>query len=190
MLKHGNDKGEGEDTDCTEDEDYTEDEGSTEVADPEAVTEERSLNTADWSSLEREHVINNGDTEVVIEVRSLNTAECLSLELEKAINEDSRRLALQHGSFTADPDKISERSANLPDFDGESRHEPSQSKQNTSPAAPSAAGVQDQSRKRKSASQSGSEAESEHVEKEPALDDYYIPGQPGHLVNPESRRHL
>ena len=112
------------------------------------------------------------------------------MELEYAINESERRLVSEHfidRSFTGDPDKTLERSANLPDSDGESRHEPSQSKQNASPAATSAAGVQDQSRKRKRSSQSGSDAGPEHVEKEPSPDDYSVPGQPGHLVNPESR---
>ena len=69
MLKHGNNKqdgskgedeleGEGE----GEDSEYLEDEGSTEVVASEAVTEIRSLNTAEWLSLEREHAINESDS--------------------------------------------------------------------------------------------------------------------------------
>ena len=55
--------------------------------DTEAVTERRSLKTADWLSLEREHAVNDADKEAVSEAQSLNTAECFALELEKAFND-------------------------------------------------------------------------------------------------------
>ena len=119
---------------------FPEDEDSTEDIDTEAVTKIRSLKTAEWLSLEREHAINNVNaeavtearslntaeclslelekamndvnTEAVTEVRSLNTAECLSLELEKAINENNRGLVSQHGN--SDSDRRSESEGQQP----------------------------------------------------------------------------
>ena len=92
--------------------------------------------------------------EAVTDMRSLTTNEWLSLEREHAINESERRLVPEQfldANFTDDPKSASEHSATLPDSEG--RSEPSQRKQNASPAAPSTTGVQDQSKKRKWSSQ-------------------------------------
>ena len=94
------------------------------------------------------------DTEAVTDIRSLTTEEWLSLEREHAVNENERSLVPQHfidGSFIDDPDNMPEHSATLPDSDGQSGPEPSQGKQDASPAAPS--GVLNKSQKRKRSSE-------------------------------------
>ena len=79
------------------------------------------------------------DAEAVTEVRTLNTDEWLSLEREHPFNVNEGRLV----------ENTPEHPATLPDSDGQSGPKPSQRKRNASPAAPSAAGVQNQSKKPK-----------------------------------------
>ena len=131
-------------------------------------------------------------TEASTEVRSLNSDEWLSLEREHPINGNAGRLVLQHfidGSFIDDPENTPERSLSLRGSDGQLGPEPSQRKRNASSAAPPAAGARRQSKKRKSSLQSDPEAGATNVqsEQETSLDNYCMPGQPGHLVNPENR---